>query len=95
MLLFYFEKDPAILARLGEMLGEKRVEELKGQLNPKQRLLRFKFESEVGEHSEEATIAGDLFKQIEILVIEEQIAASAGDAQKMTELARRKHELQK
>ncbi len=105
MLLFYFsaqdgstsgrEKDPAVRARLTELLGEARVGELETQLGPHAEMLRFKFESEVGAHTDEATIAGDMFKQIEIAVIEEQMAASRGDVRRISELARRKHELQK
>ena len=95
MLAFYFEKDPAILARLTELLGAERVEELTGRLGSQAETLRFKFESEVGEHAQVATIAGDMFKQIEIMVVEEQIATAGGDARKMTELVRRKYELQK
>lgn len=95
MLIFYFEKDQAVSARLAELLGNERVAEYKERLMPQAETLRFRFESEVGEHADEATIAGDMFKQIEIMVVEEQIAASGADARKMTELIRRKHELQK
>lgn len=95
MLIFYFEKDEGVQTRLRELLGHERIAKLTEELLPHAEMLRFKFESEVGEHAQESAIAGDLFNQLEITAVEEQIAASRGDARKLTELARRKHELQK
>jgi len=95
MLLFYFEKDEGVQKRLAELLGKERAGKLTEELAPHAEMLRFKFESEVGEYTDEATVAGDMLKQLEIAAVEEEIVASRGDARKITDLIRRKHELQK
>jgi hypothetical protein len=64
-------------------------------LRPHAETLRFRFEAEAGSDAGEGAIAGDLLRQLEILLIEEEIAHARGDAKKITELARRKHDLLK
>jgi DNA primase len=52
------------MGELTELLGEERLEELKERLTPIAEDLRFKFDQEVGEHSSEETIAGDMLGDI-------------------------------
>jgi DNA primase len=93
MLIFYFDQTSLVYGRLQKLLGAERVEKMKNGLSEQAERLRFKFESEMGEFADEAAVVEDLFKQLESTLIDEEIAAAKGDAKKIGELVRRKHEL--
>jgi DNA primase len=95
MLLYYFERDPAVRTRLEELLGAERVGELSVRLLPHAEDLRFRFEEQLIGQAEPGAIAGDLLRRIELASIDEEIVKARGDARKILELARRKHNLQK
>lgn len=95
MLLFAFEKDAAVQERLEQLLGNERRTMLLEKLLPQAELLRFTFESEVVGDTTEATVAGDLFKRIELLLLDEQMSRAGSDLKTVMELARRKEELRK
>lgn len=93
MLRYFFENDEQMQTRLKELLGTERYGQLSERLLGHAEDLRFRFEAEAGAHGEEAVIANDLLRQLELLVLEEDIMAARGDAKKITELVRRKHGL--
>jgi DNA primase len=95
MLLFAFEKDAAVQERLEQLLGNERRTMLLEKLLPQAEMLRFTFESEVVGDTTEATVAGDLFKRIELLLLDEQMSRAGSDLKTVMELARRKEELRK
>ena len=93
MLIFHFGKDSPVAKRLEELLGTERYAEFSERLVPRAEWLTFKFDTEVGEHADEAAVAGDMLKHIEFITLEEQISAAGTDTKKVRELARRKDEL--
>lgn len=95
MVLFHFLSGSPERVRLVELLGVERSLILENALLPHAEPLRFLFEAEVGEHSDEGTIAGDMLARIEIMLIDERLLESRGDAQMVAQLARRKEELRK
>lgn len=64
MLLFHFGRESAVGVRLVELIGAARADELEASLDSQAEALRFRFEAEVGEHSDEATIAADMLGDI-------------------------------
>ncbi len=93
MLIFHFGKDSPVAKRLEELLGTERYAEFSKRLAPRAEWLKFKFDAEVGEHADEAAVAGDMLKHIEFVTLEEQMNAAGTDTKKVRELARRKDEL--
>jgi DNA primase len=71
MLLFYFGRDSAVGHKLTALIGEERVTEVEQALAPQAEELRFRFEAELGEHSDEA-IAGDMLAELERVVEKER-----------------------
>ncbi|HEY4501730.1 MAG TPA: DNA primase [Candidatus Paceibacterota bacterium] len=65
MLLFHFGRESEIGGRLAGLIGASRADELTASLEDQAEALRFRFEAEVGEHSDEATIAADMLGDIE------------------------------
>lgn len=65
MLLFSFSPESQVRERLESLLGPERVRQLMQELDLSAEALRFRFEAEVGEHSDEATIAADMLGDIE------------------------------
>ncbi|HEV7449659.1 MAG TPA: DNA primase [Candidatus Paceibacterota bacterium] len=65
MLLFHFGKDSDVAAKLVDLLGASRVEQMRQQLEGQAEALRFRFDAEVGEHSDEETIAADMLANID------------------------------
>jgi len=51
-------------AKLAELLGDERLQTIETEVAPLAETLRFEFDREVGEHTSEATIAGDMLEQI-------------------------------
>jgi DNA primase len=93
MLHYYFEANAEVQARLAELLGQERHQALAAQLAPQAEVLRFRFEAEAGAGGDEQAVAADLLRQLELLLIDEEITAARGDAKKISELVRRKHGL--
>lgn len=50
--------------RLTELLGDERLHTIEAEVAPLAETLRFEFDREVGEHTDEATIAADMLEQI-------------------------------
>jgi DNA primase len=51
--------------RLSELLGAERLQSIEDEVAALAETLRFEFDREVGEHTDEATIAGDMLSQIQ------------------------------
>ncbi len=64
MLLSYFGYPSDIGARLEELLGREQVERMHAASREKAEELRFRFEQELGDHTSEETIAGDMFEDV-------------------------------
>ncbi len=73
MLYFYFAPDSAEHQKLIALLGKERVEELAERLQPRAEEWRFKFETEISEHSSDAQIAADLLESIERVQAKERV----------------------
>ena len=61
MLLFGWSKSKE---KLHELLGAERLSEIETRLAPHAEDLRFRFDAEVGEHTDEDTIAKDMLGEI-------------------------------
>ncbi len=64
MLLFRFGRGSAVGEKLVEFLGAEAVAALEAELAAEAESLRFRFDAEVGEHSDEDTIAKDMLADI-------------------------------
>lgn len=93
MLVSHFADGSAMRGRVEELFGKERLEILQKKLATQAERLRFEFEKEVGEHSDETAIAADLLRQVEVAVIEEEMASARGDLRRLGELAKRKQSL--
>jgi len=93
MLIFHFGDKSPTCERLQELLGAPRYADYATRLTPHAELLQFRFDTEVGEHADEAVIAGDLLRDIELALIEQEMHASPTDGKKFNELVRRREEL--
>ncbi len=71
MLLFYFGRTSAVGEQLEALLGAERLAEIEQELGPQAEALRFKFEAEVGEHTEE-TISQDMLGELQRVVEKER-----------------------
>lgn len=65
MLLFYFPEGTPMSARLEALVGGEGLRELRLELQPRAEELRLRFERELGEHTNEETIAADMLESIE------------------------------
>ena len=72
MLTFHFAPQSEIRRRLADILGETKAEELAQTLAPQAETLRFRFETELGEHTNEETVAEDMLKDIAAAVGKER-----------------------
>jgi DNA primase len=73
MLFFYFSPESALRTRLVGLLGSERLERLTQDLEPQAEELRFRFESELGDHTTAERIADDMLSDIERVIYKEQI----------------------
>ena len=73
MLLFFFPQSSPWHQKLVETLGQERLAEIRGQLAGCAEELRFRFEQELGEHTSEEVIAGDMFADIERVIGRERL----------------------
>ena len=97
MLMFRFNDDSTEYARLATLVGQERMAHVLQILSPQAELLRFRFDRELSEHSEEEAVVGDMLLDIESALMKEQMAQArlAGDIKQMEDLARRAQELRK
>lgn len=97
MLLFRFGNSTEIGKRLVALVGEARITQVEETLAIQAELLRFRFDAEVGEHSDEETVAKDIFLDIERACMREKMehARTQGDIKQIEALARRAQELRK
>lgn len=65
MLIYAFPPESDVYAKLVELVGEGKVTELVERLAPFIEVLRFRFEAELGEHTNEQTVAEDMLTDIE------------------------------
>ncbi len=93
MILFRFEEGSPVQDRLKEILGDERYADLERRLAPHAEVLRFKFDAEVGDHADEAVVAQDLLRSLELSVLDERIRAAGTDTRELSALARRRDEL--
>lgn len=93
MLLYHFGKESEVGVRLAELAGRSRIAELEQALAPHKEMLQFKFESEVGEHADEAKVTGDMLVEIERMLVREKMAGAGEDTKQIQDLARRTQEL--
>ncbi|MBC7836647.1 toprim domain-containing protein [Acetobacteraceae bacterium] len=94
MLLAHFGRESEVGKRLLELVSEVRMKEIETTLAPHQELLRFKFESEIGEESnDEAKVVGDMLGDIERMVTKEKMGSAGEDTKQIQDLARRTQEL--
>jgi DNA primase len=64
MLLFFFGHGSEVGARLKQVWGEEKLQELEKRVGPEAEHLRFLFEKELGEHTTEAVIAEEMLAAI-------------------------------
>ncbi len=64
MLLFRFGKESSTGERLAALLGPEELSSIESQLQGEAEAFRFRFDAEVGEHSDEETIAKDMLEDI-------------------------------
>lgn len=64
-------------AKLAELLGDERLQTIEAEVAPLAEALRFEFDREVGEHTSEATIAGDMLEQIRATLARERYKLKA------------------
>ena len=98
MLIAYFGEESEVGARLRSIVGDVVYQTYKERTLPHQELLRFKFESEIGESEvgetvDASTLANDMLKGIELARIDEEIASATTDTVRIMQLVRRKEEL--
>jgi DNA primase len=74
MLLFYFGRESAVGEQLTTLLGGQKISELEQELTPQAEELRFRFEAELGEHTDEI-IAADMLAELERAVAKERLRA--------------------
>jgi len=74
MLLFYFGHDSTVGRQLTALMGDEKVHAIEQSLAPQAEELRFRFESELGEHSAEV-IAADMIADLERTVAKEKMRA--------------------
>ncbi len=73
MLIFHFTPNDPTRVQLEELIGKEQAEKLEQYLAPHAEILRFRFEAELGEHTSEETVAGDMLKDIERSVVKERV----------------------
>ncbi|HEY6022274.1 MAG TPA: DNA primase [Candidatus Paceibacterota bacterium] len=64
-------------AKLTELLGPERLHKIEDEVSAMAETLRFEFDREVGEHSSEATIAGDMLEQVRTTLTRERYKMKA------------------
>lgn len=72
MLLSHFGEDSEVRVRLKKILGAERFHKMEQTLLPHAESLHFRFERELGRHTDEATIAADMLADIERAVAKER-----------------------
>ncbi|MBP9710774.1 MAG: DNA primase [Candidatus Pacebacteria bacterium] len=72
MIIFQFAPESEIRKKLAELLGEEEVTALEKRLELQAETLRFRFESELGEHTTAEVVAEDMLRQIGGVVHKEQ-----------------------
>lgn len=72
MIIFQFAPESEIRKKLAELLGEEEVAALEKRLELQAETLRFRFESELGEHTTAEVVAEDMLRQIGGVVHKEQ-----------------------
>ncbi len=72
MLLFRFGKESAVGEKLAELFGPEELSKLEAGLAAEAESLRFRFDAEVGEHTDEDTIAKDMLEDISRAVAKER-----------------------
>ncbi len=93
MLLCRFGDESDVGKKLKEILGEVPYHACRERAGVYEELLRFRFDAELGEGTDEDRIVRDMLKSIELARIEEEIASSATDTARIMQLVRRKEEL--
>lgn len=73
MLLFYFSSDSSQRKKLEEIVGVQRVKEIEQMLGSQAETLRFRFETELGEHTTEDRVADDMFNYIATVLHKERL----------------------
>jgi len=111
MLLYQFEDDDAVQAKLKSLLGEERLHELATKLEPEAERLRFEFDAlgsvtKEEDEEQEGAITETLLESVERILIEEDMRAlrqklygghevDAELGQKLAELKLREQQLRK
>ncbi len=97
MLMFHFGDGSPERAQLSALAGPERIAQIAQKLEPQAELLRFRFDRELSEQSEEGAVAKDMLVDIEKSLMKERMleARIAGDFKLMDELARRAEGLRK
>jgi len=73
MLFFSFDTESSIHVELRALLGEERLKEIAGRLEPQREKLEFDFGNEVGSHSTEAVIGEDMLGAVRTVIEKERV----------------------
>lgn len=73
MLLFYFPPDSSQRKKLEEIVGVQRIKEVEQMLGSQAETLRFRFETELGEHTTEDRVADDMLNHITTVLHKERL----------------------